>query len=134
MRSETIDKKNLATAPWEDDYFIYCNFEDFEMEGGHVTSDFIGCSFKNLDWYWGLFNCMNFIDCRFTDCVFRGTSFATCRFVECEFLNCRFLKDNLASECDFEDCVAYGCSVIGGEGFAVEAVGPRRRTGSFFPT
>jgi uncharacterized protein YjbI with pentapeptide repeats len=121
MRTEIIDKENFAATEWEDNYFKYCNFHGFSPEGKLICSDFISCSFKDLDWYWGLFSDTNFIDCHFTDCVFRGSTFADCKFVECKLTNCRFIKDNLDADCDFPGTVAYGCEVDGGCGFTTEA-------------
>jgi uncharacterized protein YjbI with pentapeptide repeats len=133
MESETINKENLATAPWEDDFFRCCDFEDFSMEGGQVTSDFISCSFRRLDWYWTIFNNMNFIGCEFADCVFRGASLS-CRFVECTLNNCRFQKDNLDGDCKFDGSVAHGCTVVGGRGFLIASVSHWRHTNTVFPT
>lgn len=120
MRSVTVNKENLAAIDWDDNYFKFCDFENFSVDGGTVSSDFVDCSFKDVDWYWGLFSCSNFVKCLFTDCVFRGSSFADTRFVECTLTNCQFVKDNLDRDCDFPKTVAYGCSIDGGEGFKAE--------------
>jgi uncharacterized protein YjbI with pentapeptide repeats len=120
MRTEAIDKENLALVEWDENYFKYCDFADFSMEGGLICSDFVSCSFNNVDWYWGLFSGTNFVSCRFTDCVFRGSTFADSRFVECKFANCRFIKDNLDRGCVFTRTTAFGCMVDGGEGFDVD--------------
>ena|ERR1035441_1993117 len=123
MRTETIDKENLAATEWDENYFKLCDFRDFSMEGGIISSDFVSCSLKNVEWYWGLFSCSNFIECRFTDCVFRGSSFFGCRFVDCVLSDCRFIKDNLDADCGFSGTVAFGCSIQGGEGFKAEMKG-----------
>ena len=120
MKSEIIDQGNLETIEWDNSYFKYCEFGGFSIEGEVISSDFISCSFKNIDWYWGLFARANFIDCQFVNCVFSGTSFPDARFVECTFSNCRFLQDNLGAECGFAKSVAYGCKIDGGEGFKSE--------------
>ena len=120
MRTQTIEEKSVKATEWDENYFKYCDFREFSIEGGVVSSDFVGCSFKDVEWYWGLFTLSNFIDCRFADCVFRGSTFADCRFVDCTFANCRFIKDNLDASCSFERTVAYSCSVEGGEGFNAE--------------
>jgi fluoroquinolone resistance protein len=134
MESEDINQTNFATIERESSWFRYCNFIDFSMEGGHITSDFVGCSFRGLDLYWTMFNIVNFIDCRFTDCVFRGVAFPQCRFVECTLVNCRFNKDNLNGDCDFDKSVAYGCTINGCEGFAALIVGGPRDTATVFST
>jgi len=121
MRSALIDKTNAAAIDWEENHFKYCDFEGFSAEGRTISSDFIGCSFGNVDWYWGLFSFANFIDCRFKDCLFQGTTFANCRFVDCELINCRFIKNNLDTSCEFKQTVAYGWVTDGGEGFGAKA-------------
>jgi uncharacterized protein YjbI with pentapeptide repeats len=120
MQAVTINEQNLATVDWDENYFKFCQFENFSIEGGLVYSDFVDCSFSDLDWYWGLFTGSNFVKCSFTRCVFRGTSFADTKFVECSFVECRFMKDNLGGDCDFSETVAYACVVEGGEGFLAE--------------
>jgi uncharacterized protein YjbI with pentapeptide repeats len=134
MESQDINQENFTTVEWENSWFRYCNFVGFSMEGGHITSDFVGCSFKDLDLYWTIFNVVNFIDCTFNDCVFRGVALPDCRFVECTLANCRFTKDNLDGDCDFDGAVAYGCQIEGSEGFAVLVVGKPRRNATVFPT
>ena len=119
----TIDKESVAVIQWDDRYFKYCEFDGFSQDGGVIDSDFINCSFKNVDWYWGIFTQANFIKCDFTNCDFRGTSFVDARFVECKLDNCRFIRDNLNADCDFSRSVAYGCTVNGGEGFIANAAG-----------
>jgi uncharacterized protein YjbI with pentapeptide repeats len=120
MRSETVGIDNFETIDWDENYFKFCDFENFSIEGKHIPSDFVSCSFVNVEWYWGLFNGANFVDCLFTDCVFRGTAFPDCKFVQCTLTNCRFEKDNLAADCDFSKAIAYRCTVDGGEGFKAE--------------
>ncbi|MDM7920706.1 MAG: pentapeptide repeat-containing protein [Pyrinomonadaceae bacterium] len=112
-----ITAENVASVTWEDDYFKYSEFSGFSMDGGHVTSDFANCTFQNVDWYWGIFNIVNFVNCVFVNCTFRGTSFADCKFVECEFAECKFIQDNLGGDCSFEGTVAYNCKVRKSEGF-----------------
>jgi uncharacterized protein YjbI with pentapeptide repeats len=121
MRSMEIDATNFETVEWDDGYFKHCEFSSFSKEGGVISSDFVGCSFKDLDWYWGMFTHANFIQCHFTNCTFRGTSFVDARFVECGLKDIHFVEDNLRSECDFSGAVAYGCTVEGGEGFKAQA-------------
>ncbi len=120
MQSETVNKESFAIIDWDDNYFKYCEFDTFSVEGGVVCSDFVSCSFKGVEWYWTLFSGSNFIDCQFKDCVFRGATFANSRFVECRLSNCRFIKDNLGGDCGFPDAVAYKCPIEGVEGFEVE--------------
>lgn len=87
----------------EEHVFRYCEFADIQLEGGHVTSVFLGCDFTNCEWYWGLFNTAIFVDVKFSGCIFRGTAFSGIRFVDCEFENCQFLKDNLGGDCSFNE-------------------------------
>jgi uncharacterized protein YjbI with pentapeptide repeats len=117
VRSETISSNNLAEMEWDEGYFKFCNFEGFSIEGGLVSSDFHACSFKKIDWYWGLFSGCNFIGCSFADCTFAGTSFPDSRFIDCELVNCKFIQDNLGGECDFSKTKAYGCSMENSPGF-----------------
>lgn len=88
----------------------YVTFENLDTEGGHIDGTFLFCNFKNVAWYWGLFNLCTFVHCKFVDCVFRGSSFPGCRFVECTFSRCHFLKDNLNRDCSFEDSRWYDCT------------------------
>jgi uncharacterized protein YjbI with pentapeptide repeats len=112
MEAEIINAENFASIELDDNnYFKFCTFESVSPEGGHICSDFNACIFQKVDWYWGLFNQCNFIECRFTNCTFRGTSLPECRFIECIFTNCQFLKDNLNGECDFDNAVAYACQI-----------------------
>jgi uncharacterized protein YjbI with pentapeptide repeats len=117
MDGETITPENFSTIEWDDNYFKYCDFEGLSPEGGHIASDFSSCSFKNIDWYKGLFNICNFMECRFTNCIFLGTSFPNCKFVECTFTNCQFLKNNMNSDCSFEQAIAYACRIENCVGF-----------------
>ena len=120
MQSIKITNDNFASISWEDAYFKYCEFEGISTEGGHIASDFANCTFRNIDWYWGIFNVVNFVDCTFENCVFRGTSFPDCKFVACEFSGCRFIKDNLDGDCSFDGAIAYDCKVARSEGFVPE--------------
>jgi len=117
MLAETINSDNFSAIDFHDEYFKFCTFEGLSPEGGSVDSDFHDCSFKNIDWYWGLFNICTFVKCQFANCIFRGSSFPNCLFVECKFTNCHFVKDSLASDCDFDRAAAYGCSLEGTVGF-----------------
>jgi uncharacterized protein YjbI with pentapeptide repeats len=120
MRSLAVGKENLDMIEWDENYFKFCDFENISIEGGVIGSDFIDCSFKNVDWYWGLFSGANFVNCLFNDCVFRGSAFPDGKFVECSLVNCRFIQDNLTADCDFSRTIAYRCSTNNGEGFKAE--------------
>lgn len=111
MQSLEFNQQNFTSINWEDDYYKFCRFEGISPEGGHVTSDFANCTFINIDWYWGHFNIVNFINCIFENCVFRGAFFSDCKFVECELRDCSFVKDNLGGNCEFVGSVAYRCNV-----------------------
>lgn len=117
MQAETINSDNLAGVDWDENYFKFCTFENFSIEGGLVAADFNQCSFNKIDWYWGLFSSCNFIDCTFANCTFAGTNFADTRFVDCKISDCVFKKDNLGGECDLSETTSYGCSVENSQGF-----------------
>lgn len=119
MQSLIINSENLKSVNWEEDCFKYCEFLGIDPEGGHITADFTDCTFQDIDWYWGLFNVVNFVGCKFINCTFRGTSFSDCKFVECELMNCQFIKDNLNGECSFEGTRAYNCNINSTLGFNV---------------
>jgi uncharacterized protein YjbI with pentapeptide repeats len=117
VRSETINAANVAGVSWDEDYFKFCDFAGFSIEGGLVASDFVGCSFGKIDWYWGLFSGCNFINCSFADCTFAGTNFADTRFVDCKLVNCEFKHDNLGCDCDLSKTIVYGYSAENTRGF-----------------
>jgi uncharacterized protein YjbI with pentapeptide repeats len=121
VRAETITSDNLAGVEWDENYFKFCNFADFYIEGRLISSDFNWCSFSKIEWYWGLFTGCNFIYCTFTDCTFAGTSFGDSRFVDCTLVDCTFKKDNLGGDCDFSGAIVYGCSVKNSMGFHPDA-------------
>lgn len=120
MQSLIVDHGSLSSVNWEEDCFKYCEFRGINPEGLHITADFNACRFEDVDWYWGLFNIANFVECKFINCTFRGTVFAECRFVGCELDGCKFIKDNLNGECDFPDTTAYGCSITNTKGFGAQ--------------
>lgn len=124
MRTSVITQESFTDVTWDDEYFKFCEFNGFSMEGETISSDFVSCKFTDIDWYWGLFTLANFVSCKFINCTFRGTSFTDARFFECEFTDCHFIKDNLDSECDFKGALAYGCKVTNSEGFKVESLCP----------
>ena len=117
VRSEKINSPTFTDIDWDEGYFKFCEFEGLSIEGRLVSSDFVSCSFKNIDWYWSLFSGCNFINCDFADCAFAGTGFPDSRFVDCKLVNCRFTQDDLGGDCDFSKTIAYGCSVESSLGF-----------------
>ncbi len=120
MQSEKITPDNVAGLEWDEEHFKYCTFSGLEMEGHTICSDFVGCTFENVYWYWGLFSETNFIACHFNECTFAGTAFPGSRFIDCQLTNCRFIAENLASRlCSFDGAVAYGCSVVNSPRFNV---------------
>jgi len=120
MRSEEITPDNVAGLEWDEEHFKYCTFSGLNMDGHVICSDFVGCTFENIYWYWGLFTASNFIDCQFNECTFAGTNFPDSRFIACKLTNCKFLADNLAARpCEFDNAVAYGCSVVNCPGFTL---------------
>lgn len=122
MVAEEVTSGNVKDVEWDENYFKFCTFSGLDVSGHVVASDFNRCNFESVYWYWGLFTQTNFIDCNFVDCTFAGSSFADVRFVACKLSNCKFIKDNLDRSCDFEDTVAYGCSVANCIGFNVPPV------------
>ena len=119
LLSETVSssqavKKALTES---DEFYRYCDFSSASLEGGDFDGVFISCSFKDVEWYWGLFNTAILVDCEFENCTFRGTSFAGCRIVNCSFKNCKFLRDNLNALCSAPDTTVYGCQSENCEGF-----------------
>ena len=113
---ETVTADQVGKISWQEELFKYCRFRDFELSVVEVDSDFILCTFENLDWYGGLFNLCNFVECRFQGCVFRGSTFAGCKFVQCTFEDCRFEDDNMGSACTFDDSVFYDTVISGSAG------------------
>lgn len=112
-----MGKENVGPVNWEEDCFKYCEFVGLSPEGEHIMVDFADCTFRDIDWYWGIFNDVNFFGFKSINCVFRGTSFADCKFVECELVNCLFTKDNLNGDCRFDGSVVYNCKLSNCEGF-----------------
>ena len=117
MTGEEITSENVAGIEWDEQHFKYCTFSGLDIAGHVICSDFVGCTFQNVYWYWGLFTETNFIDCRFEDCTFAGTAFPNSRFVDSTLKDCKFIADNLAAPCSFDNAVAYGCSVVNCAGF-----------------
>ena len=122
MKFQIITEENVQSVEWDEQHFKFCAFESFSVEVVHIGSDFIDCTFSDVEWYMGLFNIINFVDCTFTNCVFRGSSFPECKFVECEFKNCRFIENNLGGACKFEGARAYKCKFQNCVGFDAEII------------
>ena len=55
MQSEKITPDNVAGLEWDEEHFKYCTFSGLEMEGHTICSDFVGCTFENVYWYWVYF-------------------------------------------------------------------------------
>ncbi len=116
FRSETFQntKQVKDALVSRDAVFRFCSFESANIEGDGSDGVFLTCEFRDIDFYWSMFNLALFANCKFERCTFRGASFAGCRFVECTFSDCRFLKDNLGGSCNARDtklfeCVAENC-------------------------
>lgn len=120
FENETFEGRLKNPVNWTDNFFRYCKFANVESEGGSIESVFIGCTFNNCEWYWGLFNQAVLVQVKFEGCKFRGTSFSGCKFVECQFLNCEFTVDNLNGECSFNDVAWYKCRQSNCVGLAEE--------------
>jgi uncharacterized protein YjbI with pentapeptide repeats len=94
----------------DDTIFRYCSFADLAIEGSGFDGALMDCTFRGIDWYWGLFNTTSFSRTRFENCTFRGTSFMGCQLVECHLSGCHFALDNLGGACRFEDCSIVECT------------------------
>jgi uncharacterized protein YjbI with pentapeptide repeats len=114
MEFRSIDFTATTAVPdlGDDHIFRFCTFEQLDEDkiATAVDATFLGCRFKNIDFYWTLFNNVLFHDCEFKDCTFRGVSFAGCRFVDCSFESCVCTQDNLGGSCSFERSRWYGCT------------------------
>ena len=119
IESQLITDPKAIFDDADDFVALYCGIEDMSHHGGHVSGAFLHCIFKNLDLYWGMFNLVSFVSCKFEQCVFRGTSFPDCRFVECAFKDCLFLRDNLNAPCKFEGAKWYDCTQNRCEGLII---------------
>ncbi len=100
-----------------EEVFRYCVFESANIEGGSFDGVFVSCEFRDIEFYWGLFNSALFFGNRFERCTFQGTSFSSCRFVECTFTDCSFVKDNLASPCSARETKLFACAAHNCEGW-----------------
>jgi uncharacterized protein YjbI with pentapeptide repeats len=110
-----VTARNLSEIDLGDVVHKYCEFSDIANDDFWMSmeSDFIDCSFENIQWYGALFNCQTIIGCAFTNCTFQGVTFASCRLVDCEFNTCKFMPDNLGGDCHFDDNKVYGCYQVG---------------------
>ena len=109
--------ENQKLLSWENQNFDGDVFQCISIEGGSVDSNFSNCEFNQLDWYWGLFNEIDFLNCKFFNCRFRGSVFAACKFINCEFVGCEFTSDNLNSPCEFKDSSHRDCTFKNCKGF-----------------
>lgn len=108
MLIESRDFDRDADLPWslvEGGIFRYCNFNHLHLEGPAFDGALIGCVLRDIEWYWGLFNCADFLSTRFMNCTFLGSNFAGCRLIECKFEGCRFDLDNLGGPSGLQDCL-----------------------------
>lgn len=110
FESEQFESCLQEPAGWSNNVFRYCEFSGISSDGGEIDSVFVGCTIRNCEWYWGLFNQAIFVRVDFVECSFLGSGFAGVRFVECNFLDCNFRKDNLDGDCYFDDVAWYGCT------------------------
>lgn len=108
FHGEKLVNKTLGDSG--DSIYRYCELEVASVEGGNFGDTFLSCEFREVDWYWGLFNLALFHKCNFTQCTFRGTTFADCKFVECTFTDCRFIKDNLGGGCSAPGTKLFDCT------------------------
>ncbi len=109
FEAEQFQTRLVKPADWSDNFFRFCDFRQMDLEGEHVDSVFVGCTFEECEWYGGLFNQTILVNIKFKNCRFRGTSFRGSKFVECEFHECEFTEDNLGGDCVFDDVKWYNC-------------------------
>ena len=109
FENELFETKLKKPANGSDNVYRFCDFDGIKSEGNDFGDIFVGCTFKNCSWYWGMFNGATLVNVKFIDCEFQGTAFSGSKFVECEFKNCEFLKDNLGAECSFDGVAWYKC-------------------------
>ena len=120
MKKTEFNQNNFNSIKWDEELYKHCKFLNFSIEGKHIESDFINCTFENIECYWGLYNMLNFTDCTFKNCTFKGSSFSDCEFVKCQLNNCQFTKDNLDGDCSFDNTKAYNCKLSNTVGFNVQ--------------
>jgi uncharacterized protein YjbI with pentapeptide repeats len=96
---------DLPLSLIEDGIFRYCHFNGLHLEGPAFDAALVGCVLRDVEWYWGLFNCADILSTRFVNCVFLGSNFTGCRLIECTFEGCRFDLDNLGAPCGFRGCL-----------------------------
>lgn len=119
FRSIEVVPENLNEIEFDDSFFKFCKFERIEPQS-LISSDFVVCTFTNVEFYWNLIVQSNFIECKFENCDFMGARFSDVRFVDCVLARCRFTISNLGNDCEFSETVAYGCKLNETSGFAVE--------------
>ncbi|QXZ10392.1 pentapeptide repeat-containing protein [Comamonas sp. Y33R10-2] len=112
MYFESTDFEQNSSLPkgWEESSFKYCNFSRLDIEGRGFEGVLVGCVIERCEWYWSLFNVATFVNVEFKNCVFRGATFSSCSFTECRFIECKFIKDNLGSDCRFDESRWYACT------------------------
>jgi uncharacterized protein YjbI with pentapeptide repeats len=93
---------------WYRQYMQYCTIDGIEIYEG-LDGVYLGLTFKNVLFYWTLWNCTNTIECLFEDCTFQGASFAKSHFTSSTFSNCRFILDNVGGQCSFDDTIFTEC-------------------------
>lgn len=110
IEAQRFEIKLDKPATWSDSVFRYCDFVGINSEGGDFGTIFVGCTFENCEWYWGIFTCAILVNVKFIGCKFRGTAFSGAKFVECSFIDCEFTADNLQAKCSFNDVAWYKCT------------------------
>jgi uncharacterized protein YjbI with pentapeptide repeats len=111
IEHQEFDRNTGPPSNEQDDViYRYCNFADLTIYGPGFDGAVIGCTFRDIEWYWVLFNIALFSRARFDNCTFRGATFADCQLVECKFNGCHFVLDNLGGACSFKDCSFVECT------------------------
>ncbi len=96
---------------FEDQLFLDCKFVDCVCEGAAISSCFVNCQFKNVDWYWCIGHSPIFVNCNFKRCDLRG-GFYGASFVRCTFTDCETGDDNLGGKTEWDDSKASQCTLI----------------------
>lgn len=85
----------------EEAIVIDCRFDQYVHEGAPWTGAvFVGCTFKDVDLYWGHFFRTRFIRCTLENVDFRGANLEETAFVGSRLVRCDFSNDNLGGTTD----------------------------------
>lgn len=72
-------------------------FCDLHISANFDRADFMGCSFKNVNFIGTNFGAPQFKNCIFENVVFRKNQYNATVFIKCSFLNCKFEDESIYS-------------------------------------